>query len=161
MSEPLILITTSFANVSDNTLAQVTGEKTTEQIFPVKRLRDVSTRDWAFTYIHSRNQSDTDTGSNLANIQSFTEDEFDEAVPTVSDSYGVEVVWLISDLLVIGAWGGLSKVTTLSTLSGQIDRGTQDIWNWAVILAFPDLGKEGSLGGQRIYDLRIINVSPR
>ena len=101
----------------------------------------------AFTYIHSRNQSDTDTGSNLANLQSFTEDEFDEAVPTVSDSYGVEVAWEIGDRFVIGAWGGLSKVTTLSTLSGQIDRGTQDVWNWAVTLAFPDLGREGSLGG--------------
>ena len=101
----------------------------------------------AFTYIHSRNQSDTDTGSNLANLQSFTEDEFGEAVPTVSDNYGIEVTWEISDRFIIGAWGGLSKITTLSTLSGQIDRGTQDVWNWAVTLAFPDLGQEGSLGG--------------
>ena len=103
--------------------------------------------DLAFTYIHSRNQSDTDTGSNLANLQSFTEEEFDEAVPTVSDNYGVEITWEISDFVTVGAWGGLSKVTTLSTLSGQIDRGTQDIWNWALTLAFPDLGKEGNLGG--------------
>ena len=29
----------------------------------------------------------------------------------------------------------------------QIDRGTQDIWNWAATLALPDLGKEGSLAG--------------
>ena len=41
----------------------------------------------AFTYIHARNQSDTDTGSNLANLQSFTEDEFDATVPTLSDNY--------------------------------------------------------------------------
>ena len=53
----------------------------------------------------------------------------------------------MSDRLVIGSWGGFSKVTTLSTLDGQIDRGKQDIWNWAVTLAFPDLGKEGNLGG--------------
>ncbi|ELS02485.1 hypothetical protein Xen7305DRAFT_00021990 [Xenococcus sp. PCC 7305] len=46
--------------------------------------------DVALTYVHSRDQSDTETGSNLANLQSFPEDEFDEAVPTVSDSYGVE-----------------------------------------------------------------------
>ena len=49
--------------------------------------------------------------------------------------------------MVIGGWGGLSKVTTLSTLSGEIDRGTQSVWNWAVSLSFPDLGKEGNLGG--------------
>ena len=95
----------------------------------------------AFTYIHSRNQSDTGAGSNLANLQSFTEDAFGEAVPTVSDSYGVEFSWELSEFLVIGSWGGFSKVTTLSTLEEQIDRGQQDIWNWAVTLAFLDLGQ--------------------
>ena len=102
--------------------------------------------DFAFTYIHSRNQSDTDSGSSLANLQSFTEDEFDSEVPTVSDSYGLEFAWEISDRLSIGAWSGLSKVTTLSTLDGQSDRGTQDIWNWAITVVFPDLVKEGNLG---------------
>jgi hypothetical protein len=29
----------------------------------------------------------------------------------------------------------------------SISRGEQDIWNWAVSLAFPDLLKEGNLGG--------------
>ncbi|MDJ0898586.1 MAG: iron uptake porin [Xenococcus sp. MO_188.B8] len=101
----------------------------------------------AVTYIHSRDQSDTDAGSNLANLQSFTEEVFGEAVPTVSDSYGVELSWELSEFLVVGSWGGFSKVTTLSTLGGTIDRGTQDIWNWAVTLAFRDLGQEGNLGG--------------
>jgi len=101
----------------------------------------------AFTYIHSRDLSDTDTGSDLANLRSFTESEFDREVPTVSDSYGAEFTYELSDALIIGGWGGLSKVTTLSTLSGQLDRGTQSIWNWAISLAFPDLGKEGNLGG--------------
>ena len=101
----------------------------------------------AFTYIHSRNQSDTNTGSSLANLQSFTEEEFGAAVPTVSDSYGVEFSYELSDFLVLGGWGGLSKVTTLSSLEGQSDRGTQDVWNWAITLAFPDLAKQGNLGG--------------
>ena len=47
----------------------------------------------------------------------------------------------------IGGWGTFSKVSTLSTLDNQIERGTQDIWNWAASLGFPDLGKEGSLAG--------------
>ncbi len=38
-------------------------------------------------------------------------------------------------------------MTTLSTLSGEIDRGTQDVWNWAISIALPDLSKEGNLGG--------------
>jgi hypothetical protein len=101
----------------------------------------------AATYVHGRNQSDTGTGSNLANLQFLTETELNEAVPTVSDSYGVAASIAITDRIVIGGWGNLSKVSNLSTLGGQIDRGTQDVWNWAATLAFPDLGKEGNLAG--------------
>ena len=101
----------------------------------------------AATYIHSYNQSDTETGTDRANLRSLTADLFGEEVPTVSDSYGLELSWAISDRLVIGGWGGLSKVSNLSTLNQQIERGTQDIWNWAATLALPDLGKEGSMAG--------------
>ncbi len=101
----------------------------------------------AATYVHGYNQSDTETGSYLANLQFLTETLFAEAVPTVSDAYGIQASVAITDRIVIGGWGALSKVTTLSSLGGQIDRGTQDIWNWAATLAFPDLGKEGNLAG--------------
>lgn len=101
----------------------------------------------AATYIHSYNQSDTQTGTNNANIQSETTQVFGEEISTVSNSYGLELSWAISDRIVIGGWGGLSKVSNLSTLSQQVDRGTLDIWNWTATLAFPDLGKEGSMAG--------------
>ncbi len=101
----------------------------------------------AATYIHSYNQSDTETGTNLANLQSQTEELFGEEVPTVSNSYGLELSWAVSDRIIIGGRGGLSKVSNLDTLNGQIDRGTQDVWNWAATLALPDLGTEGSLAG--------------
>jgi hypothetical protein len=101
----------------------------------------------AATYVHGYNQSDTETGSTNANIQSLTEDLFGEAVPTVSNSYGLQFSYRLSSRLIVGGWGALSKVTTLSTLGGQLDRGTQDVWNWAATLAFPDLGKEGNLAG--------------
>ncbi|MGF1540701.1 MAG: iron uptake porin [Pleurocapsa sp.] len=101
----------------------------------------------AFTYVNGENQSDTETGSDLSNLQFLTEETFGEAVPTSHNSYGAQFSYNISDRLVVGAWGGLSKVTTLSSLDGQLDRGTQDIWNWAATLAFPDLGKEGNLAG--------------
>ncbi len=101
----------------------------------------------AATYTHSRDQSDTETGSRLANLQSFTEDNFGEAVPTVADSYGLQASWEVSDRIIVGAWGSLSKVTALSSLAGRIDRGTQTIWQWAATLALPDLGKEGNLAG--------------
>ena len=101
----------------------------------------------AATYVHSFNQSDTETGTNLSNLQSFTADLFGSEIPTVSNSYGLELSWAVSDRIVLGGWGGLSKVSNLSTINQPIDRGTQDIWNWAATLALPDLGTEGSLGG--------------
>lgn len=119
----------------------------------------------AATYVHSFNQSDTETGTNAANLQSQTADLFGESVPTVSNSYGLELSWAISDRLIIGGWGGLSKVSNLSTLGEDIDRGTQDIWNWAATLAIPDLGKEGSLIGivvgsePKVTDSTIENLS--
>jgi hypothetical protein len=101
----------------------------------------------AAIYIHSYNQSDTKTGTSQSNLRSQTAALFGEEVPTVSNSYGLELSWAISDRIIIGGWGGLSKVRNLDTLSQQIDRGTQNIWNWAATLAVPDLGKEGSLAG--------------
>ena len=101
----------------------------------------------AATYIHSYNQTDTQTGTSRSNFQSQTEAAFGESVPSVSNSYGLELSWAISDRLIVGGWGGLSKVSNLSTLEEDIDRGTQDLWNWAATLAVPDLGKEGSLAG--------------
>ena len=102
---------------------------------------------FAATYIHSYNQSDTETGSNSANLRSQTAKLFGTEVSTLSNSYGVELSWAISDRIVVGGWGALSKVSNLSNLSGQIDPGTQDIWNWATTVALTDLGKEGNMAG--------------
>ncbi len=101
----------------------------------------------AATYIHSYDQSDTETGTNRANLQSQTAKLLGEEAQTVSNSYGLELSWSISDRLVFGGWGGFSKVNNLSNLNQQIERGTQNIWNWAATLALPDLGKEGNLAG--------------
>ena len=114
----------------------------------------------ALTYVNAYNQSDPGVGSDLANIKSATSagenadplqpGVFEGGVPTSSNSYGAQFSFALSDRLVIGGWGGLSKVRTLDEFDadGQlVGRGTQDVWNWAATLAFPDLGKEGSLGG--------------
>lgn len=116
--------------------------------------------DIAFTYVHAVDQSDTGTGSDLANIQSLSaagEDDdldafgiFEDGVPTVSDFYNLQFSWAISDRFIVGGWGGLTSVVTLEPFLADgelIGQGSQDIFNWAVTLAFPDLGKEGSLGG--------------
>jgi hypothetical protein len=102
---------------------------------------------FGLTYVNAYNASDTFTGSNLANLRTLTETEFGEAVPTSSNSYGVEVSWQLSERFILSGWGGYINNRILSTLGGTIERGSQDIWNWGVTLAFPDLGREGSLGG--------------
>ena len=103
--------------------------------------------DIALTYVNGFNKSDTETGSDLSNIQFLTEEVFENDVPTSNNAYGAQFSFALSDRIVIGAWGGLNKIRTLSDLDGQLPRGSQDIWNWAATLAFPDLITEGSLGG--------------
>jgi hypothetical protein len=99
------------------------------------------------TYVNAYNNSDTFTGSNLANFRNFTATEFGEAADTSSNSYGVGASWQISDRFIVSGWGGYINERVLSTLDGKIERGDREILNWAVTLAFPDLIKEGSLGG--------------
>jgi hypothetical protein len=92
------------------------------------------------TYIRGYNSLNTLTGSNLSNVSSAL-----GGIATSNDSYGLEASWQLSKSFVIGAWGGYTKAKNLESING--DRGTLDIWNAAVTLAFPDLLKEGNLGG--------------
>ena len=102
---------------------------------------------FALTYKHAYNQSDTETGSTLANIRSFTEsDTFPDGIPTVSNSYGGAFSWRLAEKFVLGGWGSYSYVGTLASGEG-LNRGSQDIWQWAVTFAFPDLVKEGNMAG--------------
>jgi Carbohydrate-selective porin, OprB family/S-layer homology domain len=103
------------------------------------------------TYVNAYNQSDTFTGSNLANFNSFTANAVGETVPISSNSYGVETSFALSDRFIISGWGGYTNNRVRASVTGNngqsISSGEQDIWNWAVTLAFPDLLQEGNLGG--------------
>jgi hypothetical protein len=99
------------------------------------------------TYVHAYNASDTFTGSASANPRSFIADTLGIDAPTSTNSYGVQLSWQVTDGIVIGGWAGYNNTRLLSSVGGQLDRGSLDIWNYAVTLAFPDLGKEGSLLG--------------
>jgi len=59
-----------------------------------------------------------------------------------SNSYGIEVSFQPSSKFVIGGWAGLTKARVLSVTPGDAE-----IWNYAVTLAFPDLGKKGNIVG--------------
>lgn len=106
------------------------------------------------TYVHSYNFEGL-TGSRRANLRSILSDEGDLDLPVSNDSFGVQASLQLSPRFVVNGWVGYSRVNALSTLGGQIDRGTADIWNGAVSLIFPDLGKEGNLGAI------IVGVEPK
>jgi len=114
-----------------------------------------------FTYIHAyeNDLSATDltgrnpnrlilggTGTNLANLNraalasatTLPASAFNR--PVVSNSYGLEASLPISSKFVINGWVG-------KTDARIIGLGDADIWNFALGLALPDLGKKGNLGG--------------
>ncbi|MBW4562962.1 MAG: iron uptake porin [Mojavia pulchra JT2-VF2] len=107
-----------------------------------------------FTYINAYNQ-ELATGSNGANVGSFlggvvqdlTGSEEAVLVPTSSNSYGIQASFGLSEKIVLGGWVGYTNTRNLSTAGDIINRGSVDIWNWAVTLGFPDLGQTGNLGG--------------
>jgi hypothetical protein len=60
--------------------------------------------------------------------------------PVVSNSYGIETSLPITSNIVFNGWVGLTNARLIGL-------GDANIWNFAGGLAFPDLGKQGSLGG--------------
>ncbi len=74
----------------------------------------------------------TSTGSNLSNSNF--------GRPVVVNAYGLSGTFTLSPNFAIGGWVGYAN-------HRYIGRGDANVWNWAVTLAFPNLGKEGNLGG--------------
>lgn len=85
------------------------------------------------TYVRAYN-TDLGTGSNNANLFSTL------GSPVVSDSYGLEASLQLNPKVVLGGWVGYTSARVLGL-------GDANIFNWAVTVAFPNLGKEGNLGG--------------
>ncbi|MGB3265584.1 MAG: iron uptake porin [Microcoleus sp.] len=82
------------------------------------------------------------TGTGLANSINGLSDGFPgfRARKVVSNSYGAQASFRLSPRFIIGGWGGLTNARILGI-------GDARIWNYAVTLALPDLGKEGNLLG--------------
>jgi hypothetical protein len=113
-----------------------------------------------FTYIHGYNVAFTangSTGSNRANLRSVLQinPELPDplapfaglSIPTSSNAYGIEASYQINPNFVINGSVGYTNTRTLSSAGGLLPRGTLEIWNWMVGLAFPDFLKKGSLAG--------------
>jgi len=61
------------------------------------------------------------------------------STPVSSNSYGVQGFFSLSPSVTIAAWAGWTQARL-------INFGDAEIWNYALALAFPDLGREGNLG---------------
>jgi len=62
-------------------------------------------------------------------------------VATSANSFGLETSWRINPKLVLAGWAGYSIAHS------EVSGSDADILNYAVTLAFPDLGGKGNLGG--------------
>ena len=74
----------------------------------------------------------TSTGSNLSNTN------FNS--PSIINAYGLSGTFKLYPHFAIGGWVGYAN-------QRYIRKGDENVWNWAVTLAFPDVGKKGNLGG--------------
>jgi len=99
------------------------------------------------TYANSYNNSTSGvtvsgtTGSTWANTP------FGSTIPTTSNHYGLEASYRISPAFVLAGWAGYTTAIA-ETGTTNFSRGASaEIWNWAVTLGLPDLGKKGNLLG--------------
>jgi hypothetical protein len=99
--------------------------------------------DFALTYVRGNNQSDPGTGSFNANPLSFVDNNDISLFETESDSFGAQFSFKVSDNIILGAWGGLSKI---NASAGGLETDL-DVFNWAATLAVTDVGTEGSTIG--------------
>jgi len=82
------------------------------------------------------------TGTGVANSINGLSDGFTGfgARKVVSNSYGAQASLRLNPRFILGGWAGLTNARILGV-------GDARIWNYAVTLALPDLGKEGNLLG--------------
>lgn len=104
----------------------------------------------ALTYVHGYDPSGPrrfllgGTGTGLGNLNPAALDAasgLDAAqltTPVVSNSYGAEALFSLSPKFRIGGWFGYTDARLIGL-------GDAEIWNYALTLSFPDVGKPGSL----------------
>jgi hypothetical protein len=96
------------------------------------------TAGFGINYIRSYNSLDTSTGSDRAN------DPFrNRSNHITADSFGFQGAVGISRKLAFSGWIGVTRATAKDLPNNP----AASIVNWAAMLSFPDLGKDGNLGG--------------
>jgi hypothetical protein len=99
------------------------------------------------TYVNSYNNATSglrlsgDTGSLWANAP------FGTTTPTTGNHYGLETSFRVSPSFVLAGWAGYTTAIAERGGTGFSRGSSAEIWNWAVTLGLPDLGKKGNLLG--------------
>ncbi|TVP62105.1 MAG: porin [Nodularia sp. (in: Bacteria)] len=81
-----------------------------------------------------------DVGTISANSPSLISDNSRRAI----NAYGVAGLWRVSPKFAVNSW---FMYTNQQGRSAGADNESADVFSYAIALAFPDLGKEGNLGG--------------
>jgi hypothetical protein len=92
---------------------------------------------FGLTYIHAYNTDYTtegSAGSLNANLFSAI------GQPVVTNSFGLQASFRPSAKFIVNGWVGYTGARVLRL-------GDASVWNWAVTLGFPDLGKKGNFAG--------------
>ena len=88
------------------------------------------------------------TGSIFANQPFGAGTEANSGVATSINAFGLETSYRVTSGFNLSGWVGYTEAIAEDGSTAAVTRGDRaTIWNWAVGLAFPDLGKEGNLGG--------------
>ena len=109
--------------------------------------------DLGFTYLRSYNRGAISSNNPFAAAtgSGFANSPFG-SVATSGEHFGIQAAIKLSPGITLSGWGGLSQASAqvnrpFSATAAVNDGDDATIWNWAVALAFPDLGKKGNLGG--------------
>ncbi len=102
----------------------------------------------AFTYVRYYS-AEPGNGINVTGNtgSGFAQTPFGSDAATSANAYGIEASFRFSPRFSLGGWVGVTKAQAES--AGAIaNRGDEaEIWNYAVAMAFPDLGREGNALG--------------
>ncbi|MBU7585266.1 MAG: carbohydrate porin [Nostoc sp. TH1S01] len=96
----------------------------------------------AFTYIHTYYAGGGDSDVNLTgSTGSLTARSPFGNVSTTANSFGLETSWRINSKFIVSGWVGYTQAES------PVTNDDAEILNYAISLAFPDLGSEGNLAG--------------
>jgi len=95
-----------------------------------------------FTYLHSYYAGLGESGVNLTGSTGslIAQSPFGN-VATTANSFGLETSWRVNPRFIISGWVGYTQAES------PVTNDHAEILNYAVSLAFPDLGSEGNLAG--------------